>query len=151
MLIFTFGKCVYFIIYVSIYLSICLSRLAFAIYLLDILIFIFNVRIGIHFFMLLGIIMICSIFSYGVIILNSPPLVLPWSEADCEPDASQDEWCTLIMEPKFGWSWYLVLFTGLAVFFTGVILFFIDFFRPRWITPLFHHNILEEDQEFIQV
>ena len=99
--------------------------------------------------MLLGIIMICSIFSYGVIILNSPPLVLPWSEADCEPDASEDEWCTLIMKPTFGWSWYLVLFTGLAVFFTGVILFFIDYFIPRWTAPIFHHSIVEADEEFI--
>ena len=126
-------------------------RLAFAVYLLDMIIFIFNVRIGIHFMMLLGILMICACMSYGIIIINQPHIVLPWNRANCEPDPENDEWCTLIMRPSFGWSWYLVLFTGLATFFSGVVLFIIDFFLPRYTAAVFHHSIIEADDEFKQV
>ena len=120
-------------------------------YLLDILIFVFNVRIGTHFMMLLGILMICAVTAYGIVIINDPHIVLPWNRADCEPNPEDGEWCTLIMEPTFGWSFYLVLFTGLAVFFTGVVLFFLDFFVPRYTAAIFHHNIIEADEDFREV
>ena len=126
-------------------------RLAFAIYLLDIMVFIFNIRYGAQLMVLLGTLMIMACGAYGLIILNEPHIRLPWSAADCHPNPSQNEWCALAMEPSFGWSFYLVLFTGLAVFFTGGILYFLDFFFPRYTAPLFHHNIIEEDEEFLEV
>lgn len=95
--------------------------------------------------------MIMACFSYGMIIINEPHIVLPWNRADCTPNPSQGEWCATRLYPSFGWSWYLVLFTGIAVFIGGVVLYFIDFFVPRWTAPWFHHNIIEEDEEFLTV
>ncbi len=112
------------------------------------LIFVFNVRIGTHFMMLLGILMICSVTAYGFVIINDPHIVLPWNRADCHPNAANGEWCTLIMTPTFGWSFYLVLFTGIFVFFGGVALFALDFFFPRYSAALFHHSVIEADDEF---
>ena len=126
-------------------------RLAFAVYLLDMLIFIFNVRIGTHFMMLLGVLMVCSTFAYGMIIRNDPPMVLPFNREDCTPNPSMDEWCAIRLTPTFGWSFYLVLFTGIVTFFVGVILFIADFFRPRWTAVWFHHNVIEQDDEFVVV
>ena len=115
------------------------------------IIFIFNVRIGTHFLMLLGTLMCCSTFAYGIIIKNDPPLVLPWNQQHCMPDPSSDEWCAIRLEPTFGWSFYLVLFTGIVTFFAGVLLFLTDFFRPRWSAAWFHHSVIEEDEEFVVV
>ncbi len=115
------------------------------------IIFIFNVRIGIHFLMLLGTLMICACFSYGLIIINQPHIVLPWNRAHCTPDPADDEWCALLMRPSFGWSWYLVLFTGIITFFCGVVLYIIDFFLPRYTAAVFHHSIIEADDEFRSV
>ena len=126
-------------------------RLSFAVYLLDILIFVFNVRIGTHFLMLLGTLMICAVFAFGAIIMNDPPLLLPWNQANCHPDPTADNWCAIQLVPTFGWSFYLVLVTGIVTFFLGLALFVLDFFRPRWVAAWFHHNIIEEDEDFIVV
>ena len=131
--------------------SICNYRLGFAVYLLAILTFIWNIRYGLHLTMLLGVLMIMCCIAYGVIIYNEPHIVLPWNRADCTPNLSEGEWCALQLRPNFGWSWYLVLLTGICVFIGGVVLFLIDFFVPRWTAPLFHHNIIEEDEEFLIV
>lgn len=133
------------------YLFFLLNRLAFAIYLLDIGVFIFNIRYGAQLMILLGVLMIMACGAFGLIILNQPHIRLPWSAADCTPNPNSNEWCAIAMVPSFGWSFYLVLFTGLAVFFTGGILYILDFFFPRYTAPLFHHNIIEEDEEFLEV
>ena len=127
------------------------SRLAFAIYLLTILTFLWNIRYGIHLTMLLGIIMIMACGAYGLVIHNKPHIRLPWNRANCHPNPSTGEWCATAMVPHFGWSWGLVLATGILVFIMGVVLFFVDFFVPRWTAPLFHHNIIEADEEFLTV
>ena len=101
--------------------------------------------------MLLGIIMIMACGAYGLVIHNKPHIRLPWNRANCHPNPSTGEWCATAMVPHFGWSWGLVLATGILVFIMGVVLFIVDFFVPRWTAPLFHHNIIEADEEFLTV
>ena len=101
--------------------------------------------------MLLGILMIMACGAYGLVILNKPHIRLPWNRAGCDPNPSAGEWCAQAMVPHFGWSWGLVLATGILVFIMGVVLFIVDFFVPRWTAPLFHHNIIEADEEFLTV
>jgi hypothetical protein len=88
-------------------------------------------------------------FAFGIIIYNEPHIVLPWNRADCHPDVANNEWCAVQLLPTFGWSWYLVLLTGIAVVAIGGILTIIDFFVPRWTATWFHHNIIEEDEELL--
>ena len=95
--------------------------------------------------------MICAVAAFGIIIINDPPLKLPWNRANCHPNAERGEWCTLFLEPTFGWSFYLVLLTGIAVFIAGVVLYFVDFFYPRATAALFHHSVIEADEELIDV
>lgn len=101
--------------------------------------------------MLLGTLMLCAVISYSVIIQNDPHIVLPWNAAGCHPDPANNEWCTLIMKPSFGWSWYLVLFTGFFVLIGGVVLYLLDFFAPHYAAALFHHNIIESDEDVQEV
>lgn len=101
--------------------------------------------------MLLGTIMIMACMAYSFVILNKPHIRLPWNAADCHPDPRAGNWCAIAMVPNYGWSWYLVLLTGIAVFVLGLVLFIIDFFVPRWTAPIFHHNIIEADEEFLTV
>ena len=101
--------------------------------------------------MLLGVLMVCACFAYGMIIINDPHIVLPWNRADCHPDPANNEWCAIQMTPSFGWSFYIVLATGIVTFLVGVLLFMTDFFRPRWVASWFHHNVIEEDEEFVVV
>ena len=114
-------------------------RLAFALYLVTIILYIFVIRLGAYFTMLTGIIMILACFSYGIIIINDPPLKIPFAN----PENG-----VVFLEPHFGWSWYLPLFTGIAVLVLGAVVLFLDFFMPRKIATVFHHSIVEEDEFF---
>ena len=129
-------------------------RLCFALYLITIILFIFLIRyaailmtiIGIL-MTIIGILMVFACFTYGIIILNEPPLVLPWNKPNC-PLTSADEDCTIFMTPTFNWSWYLTLITGLATTFLALLILFLDYFFPRIIAPVFHHNVVEDDDIF---
>lgn len=94
---------------------------------------------------IMGLLMILACFSYGIIIYNEPKMVLPWNMPECD-GGEQD--CTIFLDPQFGWSWYLVLFTGLAVLGIGVLLYVMDFFVPRLVAQIFHHSVLEDDELF---
>lgn len=131
--------------FVKLCLWVVFSRLSFAIYLLDILVFIFHIRYGAYLMSILGLIMVMACFSFGLIIYNEPKMVLPWNMANCD-GATAD--CTLFLDPQFGWSWYLVLFTGIAVFALGLTLYIMDFFFPRLIAQVFHHSVVEDDEIF---
>ena len=56
--------------------------------------------------------------------------------------------CNIRMAPALHWCWYLTLFTGLATFFLALLILFLDYFFPRIIAPVFHHNIVEDDEFF---
>ena len=94
---------------------------------------------------ILGLIMVLACFSFGLIIYNEPKMVLPWNMPECDGGMMD---CTIFLDPQFGWSWYLVLFTGIAVFFVGVFLYLMDFFVPRLTAQIFHHSVLEDDELF---
>ena len=89
--------------------------------------------------MLTGSIMILSCFAYGVIIINDPPLKIPFANP---------EDMTVFVEPKFGWCFYLALLTGIAVLILGGVIVVLDFLFPRKIAIVFHHSIVEEDEFF---
>ena len=89
---------------------------------------------------LTALIMILSVFAFAIIVINDPDLKIPFA----------DDHTVVFIEPKFGWSFYLPLFTGIALFFLGIAIYLMDYFIPRKIAVVFHHSIVEED-EFIQV
>ena len=115
-------------------------RLAFALYLLTIVLYIFVIRLGAYFTMLTGVIMILACFAYGIIIINDPPMKIPFANPEEQ---------VVFVEPHFGWSWYLPLFTGIAVLFLGLAVLLLDFFVPRKIAVVFHHSVVEEDEFFV--
>ncbi len=85
--------------------------------------------------------MVLACFSFGLIILNDPKMRIPF--------ANEEEGAVLI-DPEFGWSWYLTLVTGILTFFLGIFILVMDFFFPRKIAVVFHHSIIEDD-DFFQV
>jgi hypothetical protein len=108
--------------------------LAFALYLIAAILFTFSVRHGGIVMMWIGMVMILAIFTYGVIIINDPPLVIPFAEG--------------MVRPAFGWSWYLVLVTGLLCLFLGILIVILDYFIPRKIAIVFNRTLIEEDDVF---
>lgn len=116
------------------YTSLC--RLGFATYLLAILLYIFVIRYGAWFTVTTGLVMILACFSFGLIIYNDPEFKIPFQDG--------------VLEPEFGWSWYLVLFTGIATLFLGIFIIGLDYLRPEWTATIFHHSITHDD-EFFQV
>lgn len=88
-----------------------------------------------------GLIMVLASFSYAIIIINDPPIFFPFAD-----DVGKE----VKLRPNFGWSWYLCLFTGLAVIVLAIIVLLMNYFLPRHIAVVFHHSVVEED-EFFQV
>lgn len=103
------------------------------------LLYIFVIRLGAYFTMLTGSIMILSCFAFGIIILNDPKMKIPFANP---------EEMAVFVDPQFGWSWYLTLFTGIGVLVLGGVVLALDFFIPRKIATVFHHSIVEEDEFF---
>ena len=89
--------------------------------------------------MLTGSIMILACFAFGVIILNDPKMKIPFSNPVDH---------TVFVDPQFGWSWYLTLFTGIGTLVLGLVVLLMDFFLPRKIAVVFHHSVVEEDEFF---
>ncbi len=80
--------------------------------------------------------MILACGAFGIIIINDPEFEIPF----------QDD----VLEPKFGWSWWLVLWTGILTFFLGFVILGLDYFKPEWTAMIFHHSLTHDD-EFFQV
>ena len=99
------------------------------------------VRYGAYFTIYTGLIIILGDFAFGLIIYNDPKMKIPFAN---EEDG------VVFIDPQFGWSWYLTLFTGIGTFFIGIAVLLMDYFFPRQIATFFHHSILEED-DFFQV
>lgn len=89
--------------------------------------------------MLTGSIMILACFSYGIIILNDPKMKIPFANPVDH---------VVFVDPQFGWSWWLTLWTGIATVVIGTVVLFLDFFLPRKIAIVFHHSVVEEDEFF---
>ena len=115
-----------------------LMFLAFATYLITILLYIWVVRLGAWFTILTGSLMVFSVFAYSLIIINDPEFKLPFA----------NEGGTEFLEPTFGWSWYLVLLTGIGTIAIGIVVLLMDYFMPRRIAVVFHHSVVEEDDFF---
>lgn len=56
----------------------------------------------------------------------------------------------VFLQPHYGWSFYLVIITGIITFALACVVLLMDFFFPRKIAVVFHHSVVEED-EFFQV
>ena len=89
--------------------------------------------------MLTGSIMILACFAFGIIIYNDPKMKIPFANP-------YDH--VVFVDPQFGWSWYLPLFTGIATLILGTVILLFDFFLPRKIAIVFHHSVVEEDEFF---
>lgn len=118
-----------------------LYRLAFALYLITMLLFIFVIGTGGWFMLATGLVMILASFAYAIIIINDPPIFFPFADDHGE---------LVRLKPNFGWSWYLNLFTGVAVVVLAIVVIAMNYFLPRQIAVVFHHSVVEED-EFFQV
>lgn len=110
--------------------------LAFATYLVSMLVFIFAIRLGAYWMLCTGLVMLLGSFAFAIIVQNDPPIKIPFSDG--------------ILVPDFGWSWYLVLFTAIAVIALSLIVLALEFFLPRSAAAIFHHSVVEED-DFFQV
>lgn len=115
--------------------------LGFAIYLMTALFFLFSVRYGALGLAWIGAMMILANFWYGVIIINDPPLEFPFADS---------RGSRVLLAPSFGWSWYLVLVTGILSFFLGLVIFILNYFVPRKVAVVFNLEVAEEDDIFFQ-
>ena len=139
-----------------------IHRTAFATYLIAILLYIFNIQQGAKFTVITGCLMILSVFAYGVIIINDPPLELPFQDAALNRSTSNattsnattsNATTTLpstVLKPSFGWSWWLTLWTGVGTFFLGIFILVLDKFWPSTAAAIFHHSIIEDDLSFFE-
>ena len=123
------------------HLFILSCRIGFSTYLLSMLLFIFVISTGALFMFYTGLMMVCACASFGIIIINSPRLQIPFGDIHGE---------RVLLDPKFGWAWYLTLFTGLATMGLAILIWMLNYFMPRRIATVFHHSVVEED-EFFQV
>lgn len=116
-----------------------LCRIGFATYLLSILLFIFIISTGAVFMFYTGLMMVCACAAFGIIIINSPILQVPFGDIHGE---------LVFLRPKFGWAWYLSLFTGLVTIGLAILIWVMNYFMPRRIATVFHHSVVEEDEFF---
>ena len=105
------------------------------------LLFIFVISTGAVFMFYTGLMMVCACASFGIIIINSPPLKIPFGDIEGR---------VTFLFPTFGWAWGLSLATGLATMFLAALIWVLNYFLPRRIATVFHHSVVEED-EFFQV
>lgn len=78
--------------------------------------------------------MVLASASYGLIILNDPPLKIHFADD--------------ILRPHFKAPFYLVLFTGLGATILAIIIVIVDRICPRKVAVIFHHSIIADDVIF---
>ena len=88
-----------------------------------------------------GLMMVCACASFAIITLNSPELKIPFGDI---------RGGQVLLDPEFGWAWYLTLLTGIATIGLAILVWVLNYFMPRRIATVFHHSVVEED-EFFQV
>ncbi len=111
-----------------------ICRAGFATYLVSILLFLYVIRWGAIYLLFTGLLMVLAAASYGLIILNDPPLQIHF----------QDD----ILIPHFKAPFFLVLFTGLGASILAVAIVIADYMWPRKVAQIFHHSIIEDDVIF---
>ena len=114
-------------------------RLAFAVYLITIILFWMVIRLGAIAMIWVGVIMILTIFFYGTIIMNDPELKIPFGHEDNQ-----------ILQPRFGWAFYITLLTGIGCVILGCVIWALDFFFPRKIAIVFNRVVVEDDEFFYE-
>ena len=75
--------------------------------------------------------MLLAVASYGLTILNDPPLQIHFHDD--------------VLKPHFKASFYLVLLTGLGACILGIAIVIADYIWPRKVARIFHHSIIEDD------
>lgn len=108
-----------------------ICRTAFATYLISILLFLYVIRWGAYYLLFTGLLMLLAVASYGLIIINDPPLQIHFYDG--------------ILKPKFKAPFYLVLFTGLGASILAIVIVIADYIWPRKVAEFFHHSIIEDD------
>ena len=83
--------------------------------------------------------MILTIFFYGTIIMNDPELKIPFGHEDNQ-----------ILQPQFGWAFYITLLTGIGCVILGCVIWALDFFFPRKIAIVFNRVVVEDDEFFYE-
>ena len=78
--------------------------------------------------------MVLASATYGLTILNDPPLEIPFYDA--------------VLKPQFRASFYLVLITGLVTSVLAIAIVIADYKCPRNIAKVFHHTIIADDVIF---
>ena len=78
--------------------------------------------------------MMVACLTYGVTIVNDPPLQIHF------PDG------TLV--PQFNWAFWLVLATGCLTALAAIVIVFIDKRSPRMTAEFFHHSTIEDHAIF---
>jgi len=109
-------------------------RLAFAVYVLAVILFWLVVRLAAIATVWLGVIMVLANFFYGIIIINEPELVIPFNANNK-------------LDPTFGSSFYFSMFTGIVCIFIGCLIWALDFFAPQKTAVMFNHTEAEFCQE----
>lgn len=75
--------------------------------------------------------MLLAAASYGLIIINDPPLQIHFYDG--------------VLKPHFKASFYLVLFTGLGASILAVAIVIADYIWPRKVARIFNHSIIADD------
>ena len=78
--------------------------------------------------------MLLACLTYGVVIINDPPLQIPFADG------------TLI--PRFSWAFWQVLVTGCLTVLAALVIVFIDIWFPRKAAKFFHHSTIVDDTIF---
>ena len=84
--------------------------------------------------LLAGLLMLLSCLTYGVTIINDPPLTIRFSDGT--------------LSPQFNWAFWLVLWTGFLSTIAALVILFIDLNWPRKTAEFFHHSIIVDDTMF---
>lgn len=108
-----------------------ICRTGFATYLVSILLFLYVIRWGAYYLLFTGLLMILAAASYGLIIINDPPLQIHFQDG--------------VLIPHFKAPFYLVLLTGLGASILAVAIVIADYMWPRKVAQIFHHSIIEDD------
>ena len=78
--------------------------------------------------------MCLAVLTYGVVIINDPPLKIPF----------QDD----TIRPQFNYSFWITLCTGVVLTLAAVIVMIADIFWPREVAKMFHHGTIADDSIF---
>ena len=81
-----------------------------------------------------GLLMMLASATYGIIIINDPPLQIRFYDDT--------------LTPHFKAPFYLVLFTGLVTSILAVAIVIVDYKWPRKVATIFHYSIIEDDVIF---